>query len=141
MVQDLNIPISVRVCPIMREADGLAMSSRNVYLSPAERVAARVISRALHEAGEAYAMGERQPQTLRDLVSRIIGAEPLAMLDYVSLSDAHTLAEQHTPTAVPLLLSTVARVGKPRLLDNVLLPLELNTLEGATSVLGAESLS
>jgi pantoate--beta-alanine ligase len=140
MVQDLNFPLEIRVGPIVREADGLAMSSRNVYLTPDERQAARVLHRALQETASVYAAGERNPDVLRETAARIIAAEPRATLDYVSLSDARTLAEQNDPTETPLLLSMAAKIGKPRLLDNILLPLELNTLEGATANLGAVSL-
>ena len=138
MVRDLDFPLAVRVGPIIRDDNGLAMSSRNVYLSPEERQAARVLYQALQETGVAYTTGERQPDILRAIATRVIMAEPLAALDYVSLSNAHTLAEQITPTDTPLLVSVAAKIGKPRLLDNILLPLSLNTLEGATSALGAE---
>jgi len=137
MVQDLIFPLEVRVGPIVRESDGLAMSSRNVYLRPDERQAARVLHRALQATAMAYAAGERHPDALRSTAEHVIGAEPLAALDYVSVADACTLAEQTHPTDAPLLLSLAAKIGKPRLLDNMLLPLELNTLEGATATLGA----
>jgi pantoate--beta-alanine ligase len=136
LVADLNIPINIIVHPIVREADGLAMSSRNVYLSPAERQAALVLSRALKAVQEAYLSGERNPQTLRQIVIDLVNTEPLAELDYVSLAQAHDLREVNQPTDVPLLLSLTARVGKPRLLDNCLLPVALNTSEGATKTLG-----
>lgn len=137
MAQDLNFPLEVRVGPIVREADGLAMSSRNVYLKPDERQAARILHRALHATALAYAAGERNPDVLRSTAEHVIRAEPLAALDYVSVADARTLAELATPTDAPLLLSLAAKIGKPRLLDNMLLPLALNTLEGATATLGA----
>jgi pantoate--beta-alanine ligase len=138
MAYDLNFPLEVRVGPIVRETDGLAMSSRNIFLSPEHRQAARVLNRALQAAGEAYATGEHQPDVLRQITADMIASEPLAALDYVSLSDARTLSEQTTPSEAPLLLSVAARIGKPRLLDNILLPLALNTLEGASATLGVE---
>ena len=137
MVHDLNFPLEVRVGPVVREADGLAMSSRNVYLTPEERAAAPVLYRALEAAANAYAAGERDPGTLQGIAEHSILNEPRAALDYVSVADAATLAEQTIATDAPLLISLAAKIGKPRLLDNMLLPLELNTLEGATSTLGA----
>ncbi len=138
MVRDLDFPLEVRVGPIVRDINHLAMSSRNVYLSSDERQAARVLYHALQETAAAYTSGERQPDVLREIATHIIVAEPLAALDYVSLADARTLTEQTTPTDRPLLLSIAAKIGHPRLLDNILLPVALNTLEGATAVLGAE---
>jgi pantoate--beta-alanine ligase len=137
MVRDLDFPLEIRVGPIVRESDGLAMSSRNVYLKPDEREAAQVLHRALQATAMAYAAGERHPDTLRQTATHIIAGEPMAALDYVSVSDARTLVEQTSPTDAPLLLSVAAKIGKPRLLDNMLLPLELNTLQGATATLGA----
>lgn len=137
MVRDLDFPLEVRVGPIVREPGGLAMSSRNVYLKPQEREAALVLYRALQASAAAYAGGERHPDMLRGIAERMIGDEPLAALDYVSISDARTLTEQTSPTDVPLLVSVAAKVGMPRLLDNMLLPVELNSLEGATATLGA----
>lgn len=137
MVHDLNIPVEIQVCPIVREEDGVALSSRNVYLSDTERVAARVLNQSLRAAGDAYAEGERHPDKLRRLVMAKIKAQPHVEPDYVSLADAATFEEVATPTDRPLLLSIAAQVGKPRLLDNCLLPLTLNTRQGATSALGA----
>lgn len=137
MVGDLNFPVDIIVCPIVRENDGLALSSRNVYLQPAERQAATVLSQALRGAGAAYDAGERNPYRLREIVKSLIAAEMLAELDYVSLAYAHDLSECEEPTDLPLLLSVAARVGRPRLIDNCLLPLSLNTREGASHVLGA----
>jgi len=136
MAHDLNFPLEIVVCPIVREADGLAMSSRNVYLSPTERQAAAIIPQAWQRAAQAYDDGERHPNALRALVRDHIAQEPLARLDYVSLASALTLAEQDSPTDEPLLLSLAVQVGRPRLLDNCLLPLALNTREGASATLG-----
>ena len=139
MVHDLHFPLEIVVCPIVREGDGLALSSRNVYLQGAQREAASMLNMALRSAADLYSQGERDPQRLRQEVRDIVQSEPLARLDYVSLADARTLDEINHATDKPLLLSLAAQVGKPRLLDNMLLPADLNTSEGATRVLGAHS--
>jgi pantoate--beta-alanine ligase len=136
MVRDLNFSVDIQVCPIIREADGLAMSSRNVYLQPEERRVARVLYRALQGVGALYEAGERHPDVLREEASRIIQAEALAELHYVSLADSRNLKELSRPSDEPMLLSVAAKIGKPRLLDNCLLPLSLNTQTGATLHLG-----
>lgn len=120
MVQDLAFPVEIIVCPIVREPDGLAMSSRNVYLNPAERQAARVLSRALNAAREAYLAGERDAEQLRRIALASFAAEPLARVQYVSLADAQTLQELEQVSG-PALLSTAAYIGKTRLIDNLLL--------------------
>jgi len=136
MVRDLNMPIEIQVCPIVREEDGLALSSRNVYLKPDERQAALILNRTLQEVGELYESGERNPDKLRNLAQERISSQAGVELDYVSLADAATLEEIETTSDKPLLLSVAAQVGKPRLLDNCLLPLSLNTREGASATLG-----
>mgnify|MGYP006275579729 CR=1 FL=1 len=137
MVRDLNMPIAIDVCPIVREADGLALSSRNVYLSADERQAARTLPQALQATADLYDSGERDPDLLRETAYNLLAVEPLVTIDYVSLADARTLREITRATDEPLLLSLAAQVGKPRLLDNCLLPLTLNTHDGATATLGA----
>ena len=117
MVKDLDFPIEVVVCPIMREADGLAMSSRNVYLNPAERQAATVLFRALSAAKAAYESGERNAEKLRTLVREIVTAESLAKLQYISCADYDTLEELETVRAKAL-LSMAVLIGKTRLIDN-----------------------
>ncbi|MEL6526753.1 MAG: pantoate--beta-alanine ligase, partial [Chloroflexota bacterium] len=139
MVRDLNIPVDIQVCPIVREEDGLALSSRNVYLSDEERQSARVLNQALKQVGQAYDSGERNPDKLRAIAVEKIKAQPNVELDYVSLATATTFEELTSAVDVPLLLSVAARVGKPRLLDNCLLPLALNNLQDATLTLGASS--
>ncbi len=118
MASDLSFPVEVVGCPIVREADGLAMSSRNVYLSPEERVAALVIHRALQAGADAVTAGERDPGAVIALVSSMIDAEPLADLDYVELIDPSTMVRA-TVVDRELRLLAAARVGTPRLLDNV----------------------
>lgn len=137
MARDLDFAVRVVVCPIVREADGLAMSSRNVYLTPEERVIAPALYRALQEAGAHYAQGTRSPSALKAGVLATLGAHPSAQVDYVSVARADNLQELDAPADTPYLLSLAVKLGKPRLLDNVLLPLELNTRDGATQTLGA----
>ena len=121
MARDLDFATEVVVCPIVREADGLAMSSRNAYLSPEERRAAPVVARALAAASAAWDAGERRGDALRRVALAVLAAEPLARPDYVSAADPATLAEVEGE-AGRLLISTAVRFGATRLLDNVLLP-------------------
>ena len=121
MVQDLNIPIEIIICPTIREADGLALSSRNTYLDAEHRRAAPVLYRALCAAKDAFDQGERDGERLRGIMRGVIEAEPLAQIDYVSAADAATLQETAViDEAHGLLLSLAVRVGKPRLIDNFL---------------------
>ena len=117
---DLNLPVEVVVCPTVREPDGLAMSSRNVYLSPAERQAALVLSRALRAAEERYAAGERDAEALRSAMRAVLAAEPLAAPDYVSVADRETLQELEYLEGAAL-ASLAVRIGKTRLIDNLIL--------------------
>ncbi len=121
MVQDLNIPVEIVVCPTVREPDGLAMSSRNTYLSPEERRAATVLFRALQAAKARYEQGERDAERLRAIMREVIQAEPLARLDYVSVADPETLQEL-SRVEDRALLSLAVYIGKTRLIDNILLP-------------------
>lgn len=137
MVRDLNFPVDIVVCPTVREADGLAMSSRNAYLNADERKAAAVLHRALRAAADAYEQGERVPATLRTVARNVLEAEPLAEVDYVAVNDPHTLIGMHEASDAPMLLSLAVKLGKPRLLDNCLLPYALNDGAGLTATLGA----
>jgi len=119
MVEDLNVPSEIVPCDIVREADGLAMSSRNVYLTPEQRAAVPVINQALTEACARFDAGERSAAVIRSLVSELIAAEPLATIEYVSLADDRTLDELDGAIDRPVLLSVVVRFGQTRLLDNV----------------------
>ncbi|WP_376790450.1 pantoate--beta-alanine ligase [Thermoflexus sp.] len=121
MVQDLNIPVEIVVCPTVREPDGLAMSSRNTYLGPEERRAATVLFRALQAAKARYEEGERDAERLRMVMREVIQAEPLARLDYVSVADPETLQEL-SRVEDRALLSLAVYIGKTRLIDNILLP-------------------
>lgn len=136
MVADLNFPLEVAVIPTVREADGLAMSSRNVYLTPEQRAAAGVIYRALVAAAQAYDEGERTPANLRAVARNVLKTEAQAEIEYVAVNDPSTLIGVHEPAEQPLLLSMAVQIGRPRLLDNCLLPWSLNTREGLTATLG-----
>jgi pantoate--beta-alanine ligase len=118
MVKDLNFNLQIVVCPIVREADGLAMSSRNVYLNPEERRAATVLFRSLSLASRAYADGERQAENLRQIVQQIIAEEPLAKLQYISCANPQTLQEIQGEMQDAGLLSMAVFIGKTRLIDN-----------------------
>jgi pantoate--beta-alanine ligase len=119
MVRDLNFDLELIVCPIVREPDGLAMSSRNKYLSPNERKAALVLSRALQQAQAAFAGGARDAGALRRLMAGAIAAEPLAHLDYVSAAHPDTLTELERIEGKAL-LSMAVFIGKTRLIDNLI---------------------
>jgi pantoate--beta-alanine ligase len=120
MVRDLNFPLEVVVCPIVREADGLAMSSRNKYLEEADRQAATVLFRALSAAQELYKGGERSGEALRAKMKEVIQDEPRARMQYVSCADFDTLEELQVVTGKAL-LSMAVLFGKTRLIDNFIL--------------------
>ncbi|MBI4197605.1 MAG: pantoate--beta-alanine ligase [Chloroflexi bacterium] len=120
MTADLALGTEIVVVPTVREADGLAMSSRNVYLTPAERAAAPVLYRALGRARDMYRDGVRDARALRQQVEGMIRAEPLAKLDYVSVADAATLQELETVDR-PAMVSLAVRFGRARLIDNVVI--------------------
>ena len=121
MAADLAIPIEVVGCPTVRESDGLALSSRNVHLSPEARAAAPVLRRALLGARARWETGEREGDPLRAMMRGILAAEPLANVDYVSAADASTLEELDQVDG-PALLSLAVRFGTTRLIDNEPLP-------------------
>jgi pantoate--beta-alanine ligase len=121
LARDLVLPVDVIGCPIIREPDGLAMSSRNVYLSSEERSQALGISRGLRRAEAAWSDGVRDPDALRALVRAEIEAQPLARPEYVSMADTETLEEVTGPTSRGALLSVAVRFGGTRLIDNVVL--------------------
>ncbi len=120
MTADLNFPVEIVVCPIVREPDGLAMSSRNVYLDTDQRKAATILYRALTAAKAAYDHGERDANRLRDIMQRTLASEPLARMQYVSCADYTTLEELDTVTGKTL-LSMAVFFGKTRLIDNLVL--------------------
>ncbi len=121
MAIDLAIPTEVVACPTVREPDGLALSSRNVHLSPAERAAAPVLHRALGAARDRWAAGERSSDALRAAMRAVLATDPLAEPDYVSVADGATLRELDRVDG-PALLSLAVRFGPTRLIDNEPLP-------------------
>jgi len=120
MATDLHMPLEVITCPTVREPDGLAMSSRNAYLSPAERQAALVLWRALRLAEEHLAQGERQGARLAATLRDFIAQEPLARIDYVAVCDPNTLREVEQLSGT-VLVALAVYIGKTRLIDNAIL--------------------
>ncbi len=120
MVLDLNFAVEIVICPIVREPDGLAMSSRNVYLNPQERQAARVLYKALSTARNAFQEGNKDSNRLRDIMADVIKREPLASPQYISCADPETLEELSGPITKGL-LSLAVVIGKTRLIDNIVL--------------------
>jgi pantoate--beta-alanine ligase len=118
MAADLSFPVEVVGCATVREPDGLAKSSRNVYLTAVEREAAPVLQRALQAGAAAIAAGETSPDAVAGVVAAVVVAEPLAALDYAAVVDAATLAPVD-PLRGEVRLLAAARFGKARLLDNV----------------------
>jgi pantoate--beta-alanine ligase len=118
MTTDLDLPVDVVGCPLVREADGLALSSRNVYLDPDARQAATILSGALYLASEAVVRGERDAATVRQLIVDTIANAPQVRIDYVEVVDASTLESVDTLSA-DTLVALAAFVGKARLIDNV----------------------
>lgn len=119
MVSDLNYNLEMVICPTGREADGLAMSSRNKYLSPKQRQVAPLLHRALTAGVAALNAGERDAEKIRQLVMEIIAAEPLARLDYFSVADPYSLVELDE-VGERVLLSTAVFFDSTRLIDNEL---------------------
>ena len=120
MILDLNFPIEMIVCPIVREADNLAMSSRNTYLTPEQRKGATILSKSLFAAQELFTQGERNGAVLKKCVETTIASEPLAKLQYVSCADALTLQEV-SQIQGDVLISMAIYFGKTRLIDNIIL--------------------
>jgi pantoate--beta-alanine ligase len=120
MVTDLNLNTEIVVCPIVREADGLALSSRNVYLSPAERSAALVLHRALSKVREEIGAGLRDTLQLQEAMQRVLNSEPLARVDYAQIVDADTFEPVVSVRRSSFAL-IAAYIGKTRLIDNLLI--------------------
>ena len=120
MVRDLNFPLEIVVCPTSREPDGLAMSSRNVYLDPDQRKAATVLFRSLSAAKELYERGERSAEKVRGKMKEVLAGEPLAEPQYISCADYDTL-EELDEIKGKALLSMAVFFGKTRLIDNFIL--------------------
>ncbi len=121
LVRDLAFDTEILVLPTVREDSGLAISSRNLYLSPEDQQAAPVIHRALARAKEAYKEGERSAAKLVDIVRSMIEAEPRGRVDYVSVTDAETLERLEKLDDRPILIAVAAYIGTTRLIDNTLL--------------------
>jgi pantoate--beta-alanine ligase len=121
MAADLNMNLEVAVVPTVRESDGLAMSSRNMYLSPKERQAGTILFKALTLARQLRGGGEKDAENIRRQMTALIQKEPLAQIDYVSIADAETLEELNSLDR-PAVASLAVRIGKTRLIDNM--PLE-----------------
>jgi len=121
LIEDLAFDIELIVAPTVREPDGVAMSSRNAYLSPADREAATALVRCLQRVEALYADGERDAETLRAAMRETLAAEPLARPSYVSVADLVDLTELETVDR-PALVSLAVHVGTTRLIDNMVLP-------------------
>lgn len=119
MVRDLNIPVEIIDCPIVRESDGLAMSSRNTYLSPKERKDALVLSRSLKEAKESILKGEKNKKVIREEILDKINEIPYSEIDYVEILDATTLEDVETIDR-DVVIALAVKIGKPRLIDNII---------------------
>ncbi len=117
MTEDLLFPIEIVVCPIVREPDGLAMSSRNAYLNPEQRQAATVLSRALDAAAALYQSGEADAGLLRQKMLETLATQSLADVQYVSVADPGSLRELEGEVSQAL-LSMAVYIGKTRLIDN-----------------------
>lgn len=121
LVRDLNLDLGIVIVPTVREADGLALSSRNAYLTPEQRLAAPVIYQSLCQAKEQWQDGNNDAESLRQTVRMVLDQESLIeQIDYISLSDASTLSELETVEGNALLLVAV-KLGAPRLIDNIIL--------------------
>lgn len=119
LVEDLNLPVTVVGCPLVREPDGVAMSSRNAYLSPEERAAAVVLVTALGRVFDAVKAGERDIEVLRRVLVAEVDGEPLATLDYAEIVDAGDLSRvDRLEDRREVLVALAARIGKTRLIDN-----------------------
>ncbi len=121
MVADLDMNLEVVACPTVREPDGLAMSSRNIYLKGQHRQAANVLYRALNLAEKRWDQEENDAGAIRLEMTELIKMEPLAKIDYVSIADVETLKEVFHRVKPPVLVSLAVKIGKTRLIDNTVL--------------------
>lgn len=117
MAQDLNFKTLIVPCPIIREPDGLAISSRNIYLSPEERTAALIISKSLNLAKDMMRNGERETKKIKEIITQNISREPLARIDYIEIVDADTL-KAISEIKAPVLTAAAVYIGGTRLIDN-----------------------
>ena len=119
MIEDLNFPVEMEVLPIVREPDGLALSSRNAYLTPTQRQDAICLSRALQAAFELITRGERSAAAVRQRLAEVIRSAPSAQVDYIEIVDAHTLAALTGLGGHQVLIALAVRFGATRLIDNI----------------------
>jgi pantoate--beta-alanine ligase len=138
MAADLDLPAEVIGCALVREPDGLAMSSRNAYLDADERRAATVLSRALHEAARAVIEDERDADTVRRLITGLVATEPKVELDYAEVVDAVDLAAI-TEIDGEVLVAVAAQVGRARLIDNITLSVGSSGVDADLGVVAQES--
>jgi pantoate--beta-alanine ligase len=138
MVTDLDLPVEVVGCPLVREADGVAMSSRNAYLDPDDRRAAGVLSRALHEAAAEIANGERDPDHVHRVLAGLIATEPRVQLDYAEVVDAHDLTPV-TEIDGDVLVAVAADVGRARLIDNMTVSVSADHVDVDLGVVAQEA--
>jgi pantoate--beta-alanine ligase len=136
MADDLNLPVDVVGCPIVREPDGLAMSSRNAYLSPSDRHAALVLSRALRHAVELVVHGERDRDRLIRTVREDVATEGRVALEYVEIRDAHELTPIVTVDGSAL-IAVAAQIGQTRLIDNVVVRVDDAGVTADLGIIGA----
>lgn len=120
MVRDLNLPVQIVACPIVREPDGLAMSSRNRYLTPEQRTSALVLSQSLQAAKSSFDAGERDPAKLIEVGTKTVASHPEVRLDYFEIVDPDTL-DSVAEIRKPVLVAVAAFVGATRLIDNLVL--------------------
>lgn len=121
MVRDLALPVEILGCPLIRDHDGVALSSRNAYLSPSEREQARTLSQALFAARAAFEAGERRRDALLDVARSVLAAQPALRLDYLELRDASDLTLPPSTLTDPTVLLIAGYIGRTRLIDNLLL--------------------
>ena len=121
LVKDLAFDTEIVILPIVREDSGLAISSRNLYLTPDEQKSATVLHKALKQAKQAFKDGERNASRITDLIRQTVESEPRARLDYVTIADAETLDKLDRVDERPTLIALAAYVGKTRLIDNMIL--------------------
>ena len=138
MAADLDLAVEVVGCPLVREADGLAMSSRNAYLEPDDRRAATILSRALHEAAAEIVNGERDPDHVHRVLAGLVATEPRVQLDYAEVVDAHDLTPV-TEITGDVLVAIAALVGRARLIDNMSVSVGVNSVDVDLGVVAQES--
>lgn len=138
MAADLDLPVDVVGCPLVREPDGLAMSSRNAYLGSDDRRAAAILSRALHEAAAEIANGERDPDHVHRVLTGLIATEPRVQLEYAEVVDAHDLTPV-TEITGDVLVAVAAVVGRARLIDNMTVSVGPHSVDVDLGVVAQES--